>query len=404
MAVGKMSTCLELTTAARRRGLPARFVGTGQAGLLIGGQGVALDAVRVDYAAGAVEQAVLEAAADLEPGGLVFVEGQGSLCHPGSTATLPLLRGSQPTALLLVHRAAQATIQRHPTIPIPPLPELIACLESLAALGRPTATPPPRVAAIALNTAHLEAEAPPAAVAATARATGLPCRDPVRQGADALLDALPGLDTGGRSGQRRHEKAGGETTGKGGRARGFEPPNGGATSRCLNHLATPAVGRQNYISAPAAPTGSVDAEAEIAALPAGRFAAGAAHRPPAGIDPVGRQAPHLPLARPHHREGHRIGPEIAGFPIGVIEKLPLPPNCWKSQGPEYRLTPSWITRQRAGRAAAGVWGQGGPDPQQQGHPQQRGSGPARAWAAGLEPVVGGMAECAGDGFIHPGSA
>ena len=28
-----------------------------------------------------------------------------------------------------------------------------------------------------------------------------------------------------------------------GRARGLEPPNGGATSRCLNHLATPAVVR-----------------------------------------------------------------------------------------------------------------------------------------------------------------
>ena len=28
---------------------------------------------------------------------------------------------------------------------------------------------------------------------------------------------------------------------KKGRARGFEPPYSGATSRCLNHLATPAV-------------------------------------------------------------------------------------------------------------------------------------------------------------------
>ena len=31
-----------------------------------------------------------------------------------------------------------------------------------------------------------------------------------------------------------------------GRARGFEPPNGGATSRCLNHLATPAVETRIY--------------------------------------------------------------------------------------------------------------------------------------------------------------
>ena len=108
MSVGKMSACLELQAAAERRGLDSRFVGTGQAGILIRGRGVALDAVRVDYAAGAVERAVLEAAQGAGPDSLVLVEGQGSFCHPGSTATLPLLRGSQPTALLLVHRAFSA--------------------------------------------------------------------------------------------------------------------------------------------------------------------------------------------------------------------------------------------------------------------------------------------------------
>ena len=192
MAVGKMSACLELQAEARRQGLEARFVGTGQAGILISGQGVALDAVRVDYAAGAVEQAVLQAAAGAGPGTLVLVEGQGSLCHPGSTATLPLLRGSQPTDLLLVHRAGQDQVRPRPgvaAVAIPPLAELIAAAEALAALGRPDGHRP-RVRAIALNTALLgEAEAA-AAIAAVAAATGLPCADPVRQGAAELLAAL----------------------------------------------------------------------------------------------------------------------------------------------------------------------------------------------------------------------
>jgi len=61
MAVGKMSACLALQAAAERHKLVCRFVGTGQAGILISGRGVPLDAVRVDYAAGAVEAAVLEA-------------------------------------------------------------------------------------------------------------------------------------------------------------------------------------------------------------------------------------------------------------------------------------------------------------------------------------------------------
>ncbi len=192
MSVGKMSTCLELHAAARRRGLDARFVATGQAGILISGSGVALDAVRVDYAAGAVEAAVLAAAADAGPETLVLVEGQGSLCHPGSSATLPLIRGSQPTALLLVHRAGQRTIQRLEGVPLPPLGQLIAALEALAALARPAdpALSPPRVEAIALNTAHLDGPAAAAALAATAEETGLPCFDPVRQGGEPLLDGL----------------------------------------------------------------------------------------------------------------------------------------------------------------------------------------------------------------------
>ncbi|MFN7228491.1 MAG: DUF1611 domain-containing protein [Synechococcaceae cyanobacterium] len=188
MSVGKMSACLELLAAARRRGLDARFVGTGQAGILISGSGVALDAVRVDYAAGAVEQAVLTAGEAASTDTWLLVEGQGSFAHPGSTATLPLLRGSQPTDLLMVHRAGQRTIRNQPHVAVPPLHELIAVVEAMAALGRPAEAPlpPPRVRAIALNTAGLEPAAACDAAAAVAAATGLPCHDPVRQGGDAL--------------------------------------------------------------------------------------------------------------------------------------------------------------------------------------------------------------------------
>ena len=189
MAVGKMSACLELAAAAGRQGLAARFVGTGQAGILISGQGVALDAVRVDYAAGAVEAAVLAAGADLGADGLLLVEGQGSLAHPGSTATLPLIRGSQPTALLLVHRAGQRHIKGLPELPIPPLPELITAVEAVAALGRPDGLRP-RIKAVALNTGHLDETAASAAIAGVAADTGLPCTDVVRGGAESLLAAL----------------------------------------------------------------------------------------------------------------------------------------------------------------------------------------------------------------------
>ena len=192
MAVGKMSACLELQAAAQRRGIDARFVGTGQAGILISGGGVALDAVRVDYAAGAVEAAVLRAAQGASQQGLVLVEGQGSLCHPGSTATLPLMRGSQPTDLLLVHRAGQAAVRTRPgevAVAIPPLAEIVAAAEALAALGRPDGWRP-RVRAIALNTALLSPDQAEAARRAVEVECGLICCDPVRHGGESLLEAL----------------------------------------------------------------------------------------------------------------------------------------------------------------------------------------------------------------------
>jgi uncharacterized NAD-dependent epimerase/dehydratase family protein len=190
MSVGKMSACLELLAAAHRHGVDARFVATGQAGILIAGGGVPLDAVRVDYAAGAVEEAVLMAAAGAGADSWMLVEGQGSFCHPGSTATLPLLRGSQPTDLLLVHRAGQTVIRNQPHIPLPPLPQLIGAIEAVAALGRPLGAPAARVRAIALNTGHLEGGPAMAAVAQTATETGLPCFDPVREGGDSLWETL----------------------------------------------------------------------------------------------------------------------------------------------------------------------------------------------------------------------
>ncbi len=207
MAVGKMSACLELTAAAQRQGLDARFVGTGQAGILISGGGVPLDAVRLDFAAGAVEAAVLAASRSAGAGTLLFVEGQGSLCHPGSSATLPLIRGSQPTGLLLVHRAGQTALTNQPAIPLPPLVQLISAIEQLAALGRAVNAPLPRIRAVALNTAKLGATEAESACEAINRETGLACADPVRSpaAADWLLDELRASEGIRTPGWRHHK-------------------------------------------------------------------------------------------------------------------------------------------------------------------------------------------------------
>ena len=185
MSVGKMSASLELNRAAQRREIRSKFLATGQAGVIIAGDGIPLDAIRVDFAAGAVEQLVMRYGNDYD---LLIVEGQGSLLHPGSTATLPLIRGTQPTGLVLVHRAGQAHIRHNDQVPIPPLPEVIHLYETVARAGGAFA--PVRVVAIALNTGHLDAEAAQKAIEQVQEETGLPCTDAVRFGADLLLDSV----------------------------------------------------------------------------------------------------------------------------------------------------------------------------------------------------------------------
>jgi uncharacterized NAD-dependent epimerase/dehydratase family protein len=183
MSVGKMSTSLELDSASRVRGLRSKFIATGQTGLMLKGDGVALDAVRVDFAAGAVEKMVMQYGKNQD---IVHVEGQGSLLHPGSTATLPLIRGSQPTQLILVHRFGQTEVVEG--VPIPPLPDVVKLYELVASAAGAFARVP--VVGIALNTWHLNEEAAKGAIAQVEDETGLPCTDAVRFGAQKLLDAI----------------------------------------------------------------------------------------------------------------------------------------------------------------------------------------------------------------------
>lgn len=184
MAIGKMTAGLELTRSLQDMGSDAAFLATGQTGIAITGRGIPLDAIRVDHAGGAVERLVLEAA-DHE---IVVVEGQGSLLHPGSTATLPLMRGSCATHLILCHRAGMETLIDATHVRIPPLAQVIALNEALArAAGALT---PARVVAIALNTARLSPDKAEAAIKATEDETGLPATDPLRHGAGTLARAL----------------------------------------------------------------------------------------------------------------------------------------------------------------------------------------------------------------------
>jgi uncharacterized NAD-dependent epimerase/dehydratase family protein len=183
-AIGKKTVAVELDLAARRRGLKSVFVPTGQTGIWIAGWGIAIDAVVSDFLAGAAERLVVEGVA--RGGELLWVEGQGSLVHPAySGVTMGLMHGAAPHAYVLVHKARATHTEGYPDHPLPPLSELIE-LHERASLRLRRA----KVVAIALHTGALEANEASAEINQVEEETGLPVDDPVRFGADTLLDAV----------------------------------------------------------------------------------------------------------------------------------------------------------------------------------------------------------------------
>jgi uncharacterized NAD-dependent epimerase/dehydratase family protein len=165
-AVGKMTVALELARAGHKRGFSTEFVATGQTGIMIARRGIAVDRVIADFISGAAESLVCETHPSSD---VLLVEGQGSLWHPAyAGVTLGLLHGSAPHVMVLCHQAGRAAIEEPPYTPLPPLPEIIARYEEMAATVRPA-----RVACIALNCAGLSAAEAESAITETEQETGL---------------------------------------------------------------------------------------------------------------------------------------------------------------------------------------------------------------------------------------
>ena len=181
-AIGKMKAVLEIERAARERGIAAEFVPTGQTGIVIAGWGICIDAVVSDFAAGASEQLVLEAAKDCAD--LILVEGQGSLAHPAySGVTTALLHGSCPDCLILCADASDESI--FAGVPRPDVAWISRLYEGVAALVKPA----PAVA-VSVNTKGLDDAEAEGFIAAVADKTGLPAADPVRGSAAPILEAV----------------------------------------------------------------------------------------------------------------------------------------------------------------------------------------------------------------------
>lgn len=182
-SVGKMTVALEIDKVAQERGFKSKFIATGQTGIMICGEGIAIDRVIGDFMAGATEKMVLEA--DASSPDYIFVEGQGSLAHPGfSGVTLSLLHGAAPACMILCHKSSRKNINET-RYPIPDMPKLIEVYETMARYVRAS-----KVVGIALNTVGLDESQAVDAIEEAKKVTGLPATDPVRFDAEPLFEAI----------------------------------------------------------------------------------------------------------------------------------------------------------------------------------------------------------------------
>jgi uncharacterized NAD-dependent epimerase/dehydratase family protein len=179
-AVGKMTVALELARAAGATGKNARFVPTGQTGIMIAGWGISVDRVIADFAPGAAEQLVLYAAH--EGADLILVEGQGAINHPAyAPVALALMTGCAPDALILVCDPQRKHLEGFDT-PVMDYASLIALHESLLAPIKPAC-----VIGLALNTGRLDETQAREQIERARAQTLLPAEDVVRFGPERFF-------------------------------------------------------------------------------------------------------------------------------------------------------------------------------------------------------------------------
>mgnify|MGYP001208666646 FL=1 len=182
-SVGKMYTTLSLARGMQSQGMKATFRATGQSGILVAGEGVAVDCVVSDFISGSVE--ALCPANDDDHWDLI--EGQGSLYHPAfAGVSLGLLHGSQPDALVICHALNRDHMRALPGRPLPSLEQVIEMNLTAARITNPDV----KVIGVSVNTSSVSEDEALVYCKSVTEQLGLPCVDPIRHGVGALVEAL----------------------------------------------------------------------------------------------------------------------------------------------------------------------------------------------------------------------
>ncbi|CUX96219.1 dithiobiotin synthetase [Candidatus Gullanella endobia] len=182
-SVGKMYASLALEEDMRKRGMDVNFRATGQTGILIAGEGIAIDAIVADFISGAVEA--------LSPANNInhwdIIEGQGSLFHPSyAGVSMGLLHGAQPQWLVMCHEMNRLHM-RH--LPHQPMVKLDVCVDANLRAAAVTCRNV-KLAGFAINTSNVSNSKARNYCHLLRKRFGVPATDPLRFGIGEITTLL----------------------------------------------------------------------------------------------------------------------------------------------------------------------------------------------------------------------
>ena len=183
--VGKMVVSIELARGLAKAGVDAKFIATGQTGMLVEGDGCPIDAVVADFISGAVEKQILAH----QHHRVLVIEGQGSLTHPCySAVTLGLLHGCLPHALIYCYEMGRKMVKGVDHIALPSMESQRDLYLAMANAAHPC-----QFIGVAINSRKMDEAAYRAAKDRIEAEWNLPTTDVFREGAEPLVNAACSL-------------------------------------------------------------------------------------------------------------------------------------------------------------------------------------------------------------------
>ena len=184
-SVGKMVTSIEVTNGLKERSVDAKFVATGQTGILIEGDGCPIDCVVADFVNGAAEKLVLAN----QHHEVIVVEGQGCISHPRySAVTQGLLHGVMPHGLIFCYEAGRTHVKGMDDIPLIAIADLMK-LYHLSANTQFSS----QFIGVGINSRNLTDEEYEREKERIKNEFALPAVDVIREGAGPLVKAVSRL-------------------------------------------------------------------------------------------------------------------------------------------------------------------------------------------------------------------